>query len=83
MGVSSNERYQQCRVALDSLIELNIISSRCAQHLGLFGEPFKLVIEGAGEVKTVTKTRLVKVCVIDQSWNNHEIECVVLSKASG
>ena len=81
--VMANGRNKQCTAALDSLSELNIISARCAQQLGLVGEPFKLEIEGAGGVKTVTKTKLVKVCVMDQSWNNHEIECVVLSKACG
>ena len=81
--VKSAQRSRICTVSLDSHSEINIISSRCAQQLGLVGEPFLLIIEGAGGVKTMMRTKIVCLKVVDRSGESHELECVVLNKACG
>ena len=72
-----------CTVALDCYSEINIISSRCAQQLGLIGESFDVMIEGAGGMSKFMKTRTVQVEVTDRFGENHALDCVVLSKACG
>ena len=79
----SAHRGKQCTIGLDSYSEINIITERCANQLGLVGDPFNVQITGAGGVKTITKSRIVKVSVVDNLENPHEIECVVLPKACG
>ena len=79
----TKQKSRECVIALDSFSEINIISLRCANQLGLSGSPINLKITGAGGVETVMETKLVTVCVIDKSGEVHEIECVVLPKACG
>ena len=74
----SSKRSKVCTVALDSFSEINIMSSLCASQLGLIGEPLNLQITGAGGVETVTKSKLVKISLIDRNNNVHEIEFYIL-----
>lgn len=83
VSAHSNQKQRMCTVALDCYSEINIISSRCAQQLGLIGESFDVMIEGAGGMSKFMKTRTVQVEVTDRFGENHALDCVVLSKACG
>ena len=83
MKVKNGEKEMVVTAALDSLSELNIITPRTCELLGLKGVSTTVGIIGAGGTITHTETKIVELNVIDESGTATNIECVVLKKACG
>ena len=79
----NQQREVTCTAALDTLSEVNIISSRCYRLLNLKGEKITLDIIGAGGTTTTVRTKVVELGVKDKDGNVTVIECIVLNRACG
>ena len=83
VDLRNNDINRKFTAVLDSCSEINILSSRCCQSLGLTGDLVEINIIGVGGMLKSVKTKRVNLGIIDKLGNETKLECVVLSKACG
>ena len=79
---NGNRKYR-ARTLLDSGSEINVISTRCYENLGLSGTPVTIKITGAGGVVTERNTRVADVSILDIYGSVTQLECIVMNEACG
>ena len=68
---------------LDSGSELNVISSKLCEKLGLTGSPITIKVTGVGGETTQKETKVVDVIIKDRLSFQTKIQCIVLNQTCG